>query len=39
MLTPLQFWSCHTSSDLVHWANLWSKPQHWCMKGGMRHRR
>jgi len=23
---------------LVHWANLWGRPQHWRMKGGMRHR-
>ena len=24
---------------LVHWTNLWGRPQHWRMKGGMRHRR
>ena len=21
------------ATHLVHWANLWGRPQHWCMKG------
>jgi len=21
----------------MHWASLWGRPQHWCMKGGMHH--
>jgi len=23
--------------SLMHWASLWGRPQHWRMKGGMRH--